>query len=314
MNLEARLAALRPRDRRALRLGAWGVGALVLVQWVVRPYIGAFAGGRAARGVEREQLAREYAAVLASQNDRATLRALSAQLLGAAPLLFDGADAVTASAALARYAAECAAANGLRVDQIESQAPADGRGVRVAFRGRGNVLAIHGFLLAMESGPKLVRVERLEAARADGDAFDGTLTFTATLVSRARSEVVAGVPSAASIDTLHMASAIRDPERVAPALSKDPFRRGGRLPNALAEAPPPERVLPVSVAAIRLLGTVIRPAGSFALCQLPTDLPRIVRVGEKLGEMTLVSVEQGRAVFQAPRGARLELTLSSPRS
>lgn len=99
------------------------------------------------------------------------------------------------------------------------------------------------------------------------------------------------------------------------ALSRDPFRAGGRLPNAwAAAAPPAETVLPVSVAAIRLLGTVIRPNGSFALCQLPTDAPRIVRLGEKLGEMTLISIEQGRATFQAPHGGRLDLSLSTPRS
>ena len=98
-------------------------------------------------------------------------------------------------------------------------------------------------------------------------------------------------------------------------LTRDPFRSGGRLPDALAEAaPPPEMALPVSVAAIRLLGTVIRPSNSFALCQLPGDVPRIIHVGEKLGEMTLMSIEQGRATFQAPHGGRLDLSLSTPRS
>lgn len=99
-----------------------------------------------------------------------------------------------------------------------------------------------------------------------------------------------------------------------PALSRDLFREGGQLPNALVSTPAPETVLPVSVVAIRLLGTVIRPSGSFALCQLPTDVPRLVHIGEKLGELTLISLEQGRAIFQAPKGARLELTLSTPRS
>lgn len=98
-------------------------------------------------------------------------------------------------------------------------------------------------------------------------------------------------------------------------LSRDPFRPGGLLPNAVARLrPPADTVLPVSVAAVRLLGTVIRPSGSFALCQLPADVPRIVHVGERLGALTLISLEQGRAVFQAPRGARLELLLSNTRS
>ena len=98
-------------------------------------------------------------------------------------------------------------------------------------------------------------------------------------------------------------------------LLNDPFRPGRQLPNAIASvAAKPDSVMPVSVAAIRLLGTVVRPTGSFALCQLPTDVPRIVRVGDRLGELTLILLEQGRVVFQAPRGARLELSLSQPRS
>lgn len=118
------------------------------------------------------------------------------------------------------------------------------------------------------------------------------------------------VQSAASMPaSASSATTVQDP------LTRDPFRAGGRLPNALTdEAPPPETTLPVSVAAIRLLGTVVRPSNSFALCQLPGDVPRMIHVGEKLGEMTLISIEQGRAAFQAPHGGRLDLTLSAPRS
>ena len=98
-------------------------------------------------------------------------------------------------------------------------------------------------------------------------------------------------------------------------LTRDPFRDGGLLPNAVARLrPPADTVLPVSVAAIRLLGTVVRASGSFALCQLPADVPRIVHVGDRLGELTLVLLEQGHVVFQAPKGARLELLLSNSRS
>ena len=100
----------------------------------------------------------------------------------------------------------------------------------------------------------------------------------------------------------------------AAALTRDPFRAGGRLPNELAAAAAPETALPVSVAAVGLLGTVVRPGGGFALCQLPGDVPRIVHLGEKLGELTLIALEQGRVVFQAPRGAHLEVTLTKPRS
>lgn len=98
-------------------------------------------------------------------------------------------------------------------------------------------------------------------------------------------------------------------------LPNDPFRPGRLLPEAIAAAAAaPDTVLPVSVAAIRLLGTVLRPTGGFALCQLPGEVPRIVHVGERLGELTLVVLEQGHVVFEAPKGARLQLALSQPRS
>ena len=98
-------------------------------------------------------------------------------------------------------------------------------------------------------------------------------------------------------------------------LTNDPFRPGRLLPAAIAAAAvTPDTVMPVSAVAIRLLGTVVRPTGSFALCQLPSDVPRIVHLGERLGELTLIVLEQGRVVFQSPKGARLELSLSQPRS
>lgn len=96
------------------------------------------------------------------------------------------------------------------------------------------------------------------------------------------------------------------------ALANDPFRRGRELSN-LAHAAP-DTMPPAGVVAVRLLGTVVRPEASFALCQLSADAPRIVHVGERLGDLKLIQLEQGRAVFQTSRGTRLELSLSNPRS
>ena len=122
-------------------------------------------------------------------------------------------------------------------------------------------------------------------------------------------------PATASPRTVPSTQAAADSEDDQTELSRDLFRAGGLLPNVLAlRRPPPDTLLPMSIAAVHLLGTVIRASGSFALCQLPADIPRIVHVGERLGELTLISLEQGRAVFQAPRGARLELVLSNIRS
>lgn len=126
----------------------------------------------------------------------------------------------------------------------------------------------------------------------------------------------APLPSAAVRNDYAALGAGRPAAPVTPQpLLNDPFRSGRLLPNDIAAAAArPDTVMPVSVVAIRLLGTVVRPSGSFALCQLPSDVPRIVHVGERLGELTLIVLEQGHVVFQTPKGARLELSLSQPRS
>ena len=201
MKLLSGLSTLGERDRRALRLGAWALVPLVIAGVIIRPYAAALIEHRTALASERASLAREYRAVLELANDRRALAALDSQLLSLAPRLFGRADVVTASAELARYASEEATAAGLHVAQVETQtridsapvARAEGNGrpasdLRVSLRARGNIVAIHDFLRAIEAGSKLVRVERIEIVRpSDGDGFDGALTFTALLVGSARS-------------------------------------------------------------------------------------------------------------------------------
>ena len=207
MKLLSGLPTLGERDRRALRLGAWVLVPLMIAGAVIRPYAAALVEHRTALASERASLAREYRAVLELANDRRALAVLDSQLVSLSPRLFGRADVVTASAELARYASEEATAAGLHVTQVETQtridsAPAtrvetNGGGpsgaplasdLRVSLRARGNIVAIHDFLRAIEAGSKLVRVERIEIVRAsDGDGFDGALTFTALLVGSARS-------------------------------------------------------------------------------------------------------------------------------
>ncbi len=91
------------------------------------------------------------------------------------------------------------------------------------------------------------------------------------------------------------------PERRRPAMA---FRFPGEASAAtIAAARPAE-----SGVAPRLIGTVVQPSGQgFAMCQSGNEPPRIVRVGEHIGDFTLKHVEQGRAVFLASDGARVEV-------
>jgi hypothetical protein len=98
------------------------------------------------------------------------------------------------------------------------------------------------------------------------------------------------------------------------SVRNDPFDRY-RSPldeEEIAEAPPPAEEL-VAPASIRLLGTVIRPAGaSFAVCQLPSAVARAVAVGDSIGGMTVVEIDRGSAVLRRPDGRRVVLNLSNP--
>jgi hypothetical protein len=98
------------------------------------------------------------------------------------------------------------------------------------------------------------------------------------------------------------------------ALASDPFSPDRSLPDdGAADEPSQAAERPATPAGEpTLLGTVVRGSGSFALCQLPSDVPRIVHIGEQLGDMTLISLDQGRAVFRTRTGTQVELTLSKP--
>jgi hypothetical protein len=102
----------------------------------------------------------------------------------------------------------------------------------------------------------------------------------------------------------------------AATLASDPFNADRTLPGEADGdvAAAPDSAASAPVAEVRLLGTVVRGSNPFALCQLPTDAPRIVHVGEKLGDFTLVSLDQGRATFRARTGAQVEVSLSKPGS
>ena len=59
---------------------------------------------------------------------------------------------------------------------------------------------------------------------------------------------------------------------------------------------------------LRVLGTVVdTDGGSFVLCQLGTARPVVVRIGQKVGDYELSSVNKAAAVFTLVGGGRVEL-------
>lgn len=209
MTLRARLTRLQPRDRRALRGGAWILLLSLTMMLVVKPYVSVLTASRAMLQTDRDLFARESRAVAELPRDRQTLHASDQALLSLESSLFGGTDPVTASAELARYVSSRATQSGLRLEQTETNTPIDSadsasqgsaraagdvNALRVAIRARGGILAVFAFLRAMESGPRLVRIERIDIVRGStDDSFDGTLTFTATVAGLALRKAIDSV-------------------------------------------------------------------------------------------------------------------------
>jgi hypothetical protein len=82
-----------------------------------------------------------------------------------------------------------------------------------------------------------------------------------------------------------------------------------RLPG---EGAPAQGTAPRDPAAVfALVGTAVLGEGKgFAMCQRTGETPRLVRIGERFGEFTLRTVEQGRAVFRTKDGSTMELRVA----
>ena len=208
------LHRLGARDRRALRVGAWLVAPVLALLLVVQPYRRALRDARDLLATERASLARELAALRDAPRD-ARLVAQGAQALAEeGARLFDGADAVAASAELAGWVADLAAEQGLELEDSETRATEDSAAVAaVEIRAGGDVLAIVGFLRALEEGDHLARVARLSIGPPPGaDEGDGTLVLTATVTSLARrASMLPSAPAPAPVRATTAAIARREP-------------------------------------------------------------------------------------------------------
>ena len=102
---------------------------------------------------------------------------------------------------------------------------------------------------------------------------------------------------------------------ITPAVELDPFRPDRMRPPARyavpGDAPPPvEEAAQATPSAITLVGTVTAPGdGSFAMGGIAGGAPRVIRVGQVVGDLTLKKVERGKAVFRSAAGEVVELTV-----
>ena len=102
------------------------------------------------------------------------------------------------------------------------------------------------------------------------------------------------------------------PAELDKAVAKDPFHPERRRPSVRFQLPgetPPASADPTEASApFKLIGTAAMSEGrGFAMCQWGADPPKLVRIGESVGGLTLKAVQPGRAVFLTARGKRYEV-------
>ena len=149
--------------------------------------------------------------------------------------------------------------------------------VRLAFAALSTALALLGWTLW-----RALRIDDVRPAVAASDAGAGT------------------APDAPARESYSS-------DRVIATVAKDPFHPDRRRPAVRFRLPSDARIAtPVSAPGapgVRVVGTAASPGGGgFAMCAWAGGPPRIVRIGERVGDWTLSKVTPGAAEFRAPTG------------
>lgn len=177
-------AVVNARDRRALWLGALIVIPALLWRVAVVPYREALGRGAARATAARELLSREKALLRDAPRLPALMQASAARADDESTRLFGGADTVAATAALASWVRNAAVGAGLRAPQAAAAAVdivAGGvESVAVDVRAEGPFAAVTMWIGLMESGERLLWVERLELSTTG--ATDGTVSLSARVL------------------------------------------------------------------------------------------------------------------------------------
>ena len=155
---------------------------VLLVALVIRPYARALRASSDALATERALLARELGVLRDAGQDAQLAERERRALAEECSRLFEGGDAVAASAQLASYVAELAEESGVSVDESETRAVTDSSIVAAVELGAtGGVLEIVQFLRALENGPRLARSDRISISPVAGASPSGTGTVTLRL-------------------------------------------------------------------------------------------------------------------------------------
>jgi hypothetical protein len=139
----------------------------------------------------------------------------------------------------------------------------------------------------------------------------------ALLVRAARSEHEQPVVPLRIADVAPIARRVDDPQGlIQSARTREPFEPLGGTPTTVASAGSVvPQAMAVPMAQPRLIGPVVGGAQSFVVMAMPDASIKVVRVGERAGELKLRSVSAGGAVFDdIINGGRVTLRSPTPGS
>ena len=135
-------------------------------------------------------------------------------------------------------------------------------------------------------------------------ALDGWATARAVRID----PVPADPPRLLDVSRAFRSGTQRQTTDIDAAVAADPFSPSRTAPSERYQLPWESDEAKVEVTRPIVLGTAISLDGrSFATCQLGTDRPRIVHVGDKLGDYTVKSIARGSVVFRTPSGTSLDV-------
>ncbi len=163
------LATMNTRDRRALMLGLFVLGPALAYIWGVKPLLASFNRTRDQIFDQRQLLAQEKAAVAAARQNPDLKRIADSAMHATATRLFEGRDDVQASAQLASHLTEVAQRSDVLLQSAGTRPTELVNGIRtlrVEIRGESDIRGLLEFLKALESGEKLLRVDRLDISRS----------------------------------------------------------------------------------------------------------------------------------------------------
>jgi hypothetical protein len=155
------------RDRRAIVLGLVVLGPFIAHRYAIRPYLARTAELQEQIALEAGLLVRERALLEEAEHFRERLGTLQAGYADGRSELLSGATSVEAEGALAAYVAERAESSGILLQRSEGRdrEVTEGDlllGTSVLVQALGDLEGVLRFLHALESGPLLVEVERIQ--------------------------------------------------------------------------------------------------------------------------------------------------------